>query len=101
MNATTFRCTLDIHDIYSQFCLRVKKRDTSGRLIITLMENGKPYHITENCYAVFACGRTFAIPFGDFRRDRFANASSEAACRSGGTASYVAAFCRHCLDFCA
>lgn len=54
MNATTFKFTLDIHDIYSQFRIRVKKGDTSGRLIISLMENGKPYHITENCYAVLA-----------------------------------------------
>ena len=37
MISTTFKCTLDIHDIYSQTRLRIKKGDTSGRLIITLM----------------------------------------------------------------
>ena len=54
MNRTIFRCSLDIHDIYSQFTLPIKKGDTSGRLVITLMENGKPYHIVDGCYAIFA-----------------------------------------------
>lgn len=54
MIKTTFKCSLDIHDIYSQFSLPIKKGDTSGRLIITLMENGKPYPIPEGCYAVLA-----------------------------------------------
>jgi hypothetical protein len=53
MNKTIFRASLDIHDIYSQFTLSIKKGDTSGRLIITLMQSGKPYHISEGCYAVF------------------------------------------------
>lgn len=54
MISTTFKCTLDIHDIYSQFRLRIKKGDTSGRLLITLTQLGKPYHITDDCYAVLA-----------------------------------------------
>ena len=54
MNRTIFRCSLDIHDIYSQFTLPIKKGDTSGRLVITLMENGKPYQIIDGCYAIFA-----------------------------------------------
>lgn len=54
MNRTIFRCSLDIHDIYSQFTLPIKKGDTSGRLVITLMENGKPYNIVDGCYAIFA-----------------------------------------------
>jgi hypothetical protein len=54
MISTTFKATLDIHDIYSQFRLRIKKGDTSGRLLITLTQLGKPYHITDDCYAVLA-----------------------------------------------
>lgn len=54
MNRTIFRTSLDIHDIYSQFTLPIKRGDTSGRLIISLTERGKPYQITERCYAVFA-----------------------------------------------
>ncbi len=54
MISTTFKVTLDIHDIYSQFRLRIKKGDTSGRLLVTLTQLGKPYHITEDCYAVLA-----------------------------------------------
>ena len=53
MDQTIFRATLDIHDIYSKFTISIKKGDTSGKLIITLTENGKPYQITEDCYAVF------------------------------------------------
>ena len=58
MKQTIFRVSLDIHDIYSQFTLPIKKGDTSGRLIITLMENGHPYEITEDCYAVLAATKS-------------------------------------------
>ena len=54
MNKTNFNVSLDIHDIYSQFTLPIKKGDTTGRLTVTLMEGGKPYQITDDCYAVFA-----------------------------------------------
>lgn len=54
MLKTTFKHTLDIHDIYSQFTLRIKKGDTSGRLIISLSELGKPFYIPEGCYAILA-----------------------------------------------
>ena len=54
MKQTVFRASLDIHEIHSQFTLAIKKGDTSGRLVITLMENGHPYPISDECYAVFA-----------------------------------------------
>ncbi len=53
MNPTIFRVSLDIHKIHSQFTLPIKRGDTSGKLIITLMQSGKPYEITEDCYAKF------------------------------------------------
>lgn len=55
MNKTIFRLSLDIHEIYSQATISIKRFDTTGRLVITLMESGKPYQIEEGCYAVFTC----------------------------------------------
>ena len=37
----------------SQQFISVKKGDTNHRLLITLMENGQPYQITNDCSAVF------------------------------------------------
>lgn len=54
MNKTNFSATLDIHDLYSQFTLHIKKGDTTGRLTVTLMEGGRPYKIVEGCYAAFS-----------------------------------------------
>ena len=54
MNKTNFSATLDIHDIYSQFTMHIKKGDTTGRLSVTLMEGGKPYRIVDGCYAAFS-----------------------------------------------
>lgn len=53
MNASIFRITLDIHRTVSPVSLRVKKGDTGRRLLINLTERGKPYHIDDDCYAVF------------------------------------------------
>ena len=54
MNMSIFRISLDIHDEASQLCFSVKKGDTSRRLLITLTENGMPYRIGKDCYAVFS-----------------------------------------------
>lgn len=53
MNRSIFRMSLDIHEVSSQAYLMVKKRDDTRRLIVTLTENGVPYHIADGCYAVF------------------------------------------------
>ena len=53
MNYTEHKITLDIHKTVSQVSLRVKKGDTGRRLLIHLAEKGYPYHISEDCYAVF------------------------------------------------
>lgn len=54
MNHSTYRFSLDIHEDHSNVCLNVKKGDTNSRkLYITLTEDGFPYEISEECYAVF------------------------------------------------
>lgn len=54
MNYSIHRISLDIHKVGSQAVLNVKKGDTARSICITLMENGKPYEIFENCSAVFS-----------------------------------------------
>ena len=54
MNMSIFRISLDIHAEASQLSFSVKKGDTSRRLYITLTENGMPYRIGKDCYAVFS-----------------------------------------------
>lgn len=54
MNVVAYRFSLDIHDPHSGVSLDVKRGDTNSRqLLITLSENGVPYHISPECYAVF------------------------------------------------
>ena len=53
MNYTEHKITLDIHKTVSQVSVSVKKGDTARRLLIHLAEKGYPYHISEDCYAVF------------------------------------------------
>lgn len=50
---TEHKLTLDICKTVSAVSLRVKKGDTGRRLLIHLAEKGYPYHISEDCYAVF------------------------------------------------
>lgn len=57
MNRTNYRVTLDIKEIYSTFTVSIKRGDTSGRLLITLMSGGKPFQIPEGCYATFESTR--------------------------------------------
>lgn len=54
MTYTEHKITLDIHKTVSSESLRVKKGDTGRRLLIYLVEKGVPYHIDEDCYAVFS-----------------------------------------------
>lgn len=53
MNQSKFRITLDMHSTCSSVQVCMKRGDTNRRLYITLTEDGKPYVITEDCYAVF------------------------------------------------
>lgn len=53
MTYTEHKITLDIHRTLSAVSLSVKKGDTGRRLLIHLSEKGYPYHISEDCYAVF------------------------------------------------
>lgn len=53
MEYAAHKIFLNIHSVVSQATISVKKRDTGRRLCIALMENGKPYFPTEECYAVF------------------------------------------------
>lgn len=53
MNLSNFRISLDIHDMSSQVSISVKRGDTCRRICAVLTENGKPYVISDGCYAVF------------------------------------------------
>lgn len=53
MQPISYRIALDVSKMASQQFISVKKGDSNHRLLITLMENGKPYQITNDCRAVF------------------------------------------------
>ena len=53
MNASIFRIYLDIHKPHSGESLSVKRGDTNRKILITLTDDGFPYQISEDCYAVF------------------------------------------------
>ena len=53
MTNSFYKISLDIHDHGSHVSLKAKKGDTGRLLYITLMDGGKPYTITKECYAVF------------------------------------------------
>lgn len=53
MILATYSFSLDIHKTGSQMMLQTKEGDTGRRIRITLMEDGKPYKIASDCYAVF------------------------------------------------
>jgi hypothetical protein len=48
-----YKISLDIHDHGSNVSLKAKKGDTGRLLYITLMDGGRPYIISGECYAVF------------------------------------------------
>lgn len=54
MNYSIYRISLDIHKTASQLSFSARQGDTSRRLYISLVENGAPYVISQDCYAVFA-----------------------------------------------
>lgn len=54
MNHITYRISLDLRKTDSGVVVKVKRDDTVKKLAISLSDGGKPYHITEDCSAVFA-----------------------------------------------
>ena len=53
MNHSTYRISLDIHDICAPAALYLKSEDTNRQIRATLMEKGVPYEITNDCSASF------------------------------------------------
>ena len=53
MRYTEHKFSLDVNQTASQVCISVKKGDTARRLLIHLTESGYPYHLSDECYAVF------------------------------------------------
>lgn len=54
MERTEHKITLDVHKAASSTSVSLKRGDTAHRLLITLSEGGYPYHIGEDCTAVFS-----------------------------------------------
>lgn len=54
MIRSKYRISLDLHDTTSQASIRIVEGDTSRKIIFNLTEDGKPYSLTEDCYAVLA-----------------------------------------------
>ena len=54
MKDSVFKFSLDIHQTRAQTFFSVMRGDTKRRLEILLTEEGEPYYITEDCYAVFS-----------------------------------------------
>ena len=52
MNHSTYRFTLDIHQVRSQVSIPLFFQDTWVRFLINLTDGGKPYKIEEGCTAV-------------------------------------------------
>lgn len=53
MKYTQHKFALDVNQTASQVSISVKKGDTARRLLIHLTESGYPYHLSDECYAVF------------------------------------------------
>lgn len=53
MNCTEHKIMLDVTKTVSPVSICAKKGDTARRLQIQLTQKGYPYHVTEECYAVF------------------------------------------------
>ncbi len=54
MNKISHNLSLDVNESSSQCCISAKKGDTSRKLVISLSNNGQPYIISGECYAVFS-----------------------------------------------
>lgn len=54
MNYSEYKITLDIHAMSSPVSLNVKKTESGKQIRVTLREDGAPYGISSECYAVFS-----------------------------------------------
>ena len=54
MNYSEHKITLDIHAMSSPVSLNVKKGESGKQIHVTLREDGVPYGISSECYAVFS-----------------------------------------------
>ena len=59
MERTEHKLTLDVHKTVSTTSVSLKRGDTAHRLLITLSEGGYPYHIGEDCTAVFSAKKPY------------------------------------------
>lgn len=58
MNNSIYKFSLDVHEAASQVVIELKQSDTAREFQISLTENGRPYVITEGCYAVFTAKKS-------------------------------------------
>ena len=65
MNYAVYNIALDIHKTGSQVALSMIRGENKRKIVISLMENGRPYKITEGCTAYFAA----KMPKGGFIHD--------------------------------
>ena len=54
MNYSEYNIVLDIHKTGSQVALPMTRGENKRRIVVSLMENGRPYKITNGCTAMFA-----------------------------------------------
>lgn len=61
MNHSNLWISLDINKISSQLTLTLKQGETGRAVHISLTEDGRPYHISERCYAYLQALKTDSI----------------------------------------
>ncbi len=53
MERSIYRMQLELQDIHTPYHLDVKRGDTGIRLILSVTDGGKPFHLTPDCMGVF------------------------------------------------
>lgn len=53
MNDSIKRISLDLHATCSREKVKVKRSDTGRKIYVSLVDGGMPYHISDDCYAIF------------------------------------------------